>query len=290
MRNSRRFCQENRPTLLGRTRRGNLTLKLGPVDGRPRPRPKAIPGTRTYRLPWALLLKKAFTVDVLACPDFFGPSQGLQLQPELDVIQGFGDSFRVIAKLEPTFVPSESNATAGVSLYGAWMLAPFMETTITPDIAKRRRLDVRLGVSWYPTTVSGTAGWSNLLQLEGEATVRESIPWQILATLRSRVEAVWQLDEPTSFVWRLRARLQLEREFDFSDRNHTSLTPFANAEVVWTTSQNMWAQFRMQAGLQLGVQWFGKGQVIEVNGSVVTYLQPSRSYSPVIGVVWYQYF
>jgi hypothetical protein len=222
--------------------------------------------------------------------DFFGPAQGLQLQPELDVIQGFGDSFRAIAKLEPTFIPSESNATAGVSLYAAWMVAPFMETTITPDLAKRRRLDVRLGGSWYPTTASGTAGWSNLLQVEGEATVRESIPWRILATLRSRVEAVWQLDEPTSFVWRLRARLQLEREFDFSDRNQTSLTPFANAEVVWTTSQNLWAQFRMQAGLQLGVQWFGKGQVIEVNGSVVTYLQPSRSYSPVIGVVWYQYF
>jgi hypothetical protein len=52
----------------------------------------------------------------------------------------------------------------------------------------------------------------------------------------------------------------------------------------------MWAQFRMQAGLQLAVHWFGAGQVIELNGSVVTYLQPSRSYSPVIGAVWYQYF
>jgi hypothetical protein len=222
--------------------------------------------------------------------DFLGPTQGLQLQPELDVIQGIGDSFRVIAKLEPTFVPSDSNWVMGVSLYGAWMVAPFMEATITPDLAKRRRLDVRLGGSWYPTAVSGTAGWSDLLQLEGEATVRESIPLQILATLRSRVEARWQLDEPTSFAWRLRARLQLEREFDFSDRNQTSLTPFVNAEVIWTTTQDMWAQFRMQAGLQLGVQWFGKGQVIEVNGSMVAYLQPARSYSPVIGVVWYQYF
>jgi hypothetical protein len=52
----------------------------------------------------------------------------------------------------------------------------------------------------------------------------------------------------------------------------------------------MWSQFRVQAGLQLAVDWFGKGQVIELNGSVITYLQPSRSYSPVIGVVCYQYF
>ena len=60
---------------MGRTRRGNLALKLGPVDGRPRPRPKAIPGTRTYRLPWADLLKKVFAVDVLACPDCGGRLQ-----------------------------------------------------------------------------------------------------------------------------------------------------------------------------------------------------------------------
>ena len=235
----------------------------------------------------ALMLLSASRADA---SDFFGPSQGLQLQPELDVIQSIGESFRMIGKLEPTFIPSDSNWVMGFSLYGAWMVAPFMETTITPDLAKRRRLDVRLGGSWYPTAQSGAEGWSDILRAEAEATVRESIPWQILASLRNRVEAQWQLDEPTSFSWRLRLRLQLEREFAFSDRDQTSLTPFVNAEVIWTTSQDMWAQFRMQAGLQLGVQWFGKGQVIELNGSVVTYLQPARSYSPVVGAVWYQYF
>jgi len=42
--------------------------------------------------------------------------------------------------------------------------------------------------------------------------------------------------------------------------------------------------------LERGVYWFGAGQVIEVNGSVFTYLQPSRSHSSVLGVVFYQYF
>jgi hypothetical protein len=222
--------------------------------------------------------------------DFFGPSEGLQLQPELDLIQEFDEAFRIIGKLEPTYVPTQSNAVMGASLYGAWLVAPFMETTITPDIAKRRRLDVRVGVSWYPTTQPGTAGWSDLLQAEFGATVRESIPWQILATLRLQAEARWQLDDPTSFVWRLRSRFQLEREFAIDRSTRTSLTPFANVEFIWTTSQDMWAQFRMQAGLQLGVNWFGQGQVIELNGSVITYLQPERSYSPAIGLVWYQYF
>jgi hypothetical protein len=66
--------------------------------------------------------------------------------------------------------------------------------------------------------------------------------------------------------------------------------PSAGAELIGSTSHDMWSQFRVQAGLQLAVDGFGKGQVIEVNGSAITYLQPSRSHSPVVGVVWYQYF
>jgi hypothetical protein len=177
-----------------------------------------------------------------------------------------------------------------VSVYAAWLVAPFTDTLLSPDLAKRRRLDVRAGVSWYPTVAAGTSGWSDLLRLEGEATVRTNVPGDILGTIRGRVEAQWQLDQPTSFVWRLRIRPQLEREFTLSAEARTSLTPFANAEFIWTTSQDMWSQFRMQAGLQLGAHWFGQGQVIELNGSIITYLQPARSYSPVVGLVWYQYF
>lgn len=221
---------------------------------------------------------------------FFGPSQGLQVQPELDLYHHVGDAFRLLLKIDPTFVPSQSYAEMGAGVYAAWLVAPFAGPLLSPDIAKRRRLDVRVGGSWYPTTSPGTSGWSDVLGIEGEATVRESLPGEILATLRARVEARWQLDLPTSFVWRLRLRPQLEREFSLSHEAGTSLTPFLNAEFIWTTAQDMWSQFRLQAGLQLGVNWFGKGQVIELNASVVTNLQPGRSYSPVVGAVWYQYF
>ena len=246
-------------------------------------RVKSVPRLATTVL--AVLL--AFRADG---SDFFGPSKGLQVWPELDVIVGAGDAFRIIGKLEPTLVPSLGNYNAGVSIYGNWLVSSFMPTHISPDIAKRRRLDARLGLSWYPTVVAGNSGWTNLLQIEAEATGRTTIPGEILATLRFRVETRWQLAEPTSFACRLRFRPQLEREFELSREGATSLTPFANVEFIWSTSENMWDQFRMQAGLQLGVEWFGKGQVIEVNGSVVTYLQPARTSSPVVGLVWYQYF
>lgn len=221
--------------------------------------------------------------------DFFGPSDGLQLWPELDVIHGFADSFRITGKLEPVYTPSAGNRVMGLSLYGGWMVAPFTDVLLSPDLAKRRRLDVRVGVSWFPTTAAGDAGWSNQLRLEAEATMRTNVPGAILATLRGRVEAQWELDAPTSFEWRFRLRPQLEREFVLSRQAGSSLTPYANVELIWTTAQDMWTQFRIQAGLQLGVQWFWKGQVIELNGQVITYLQPSRSHAPILGLVWYQY-
>jgi hypothetical protein len=221
---------------------------------------------------------------------FFGPSQGLQIQPEIDVVQGIGTSFRLILKVEPTFIPVQSYAEVGGSIYGAWLVAPLTEVLISPDHAKRRRLDVRVGAGWYPTVQAGTAAWSNVLLVEGEATVRTMVPGSILVTSRNRVEARWQFADPSSFIWRLRARLQAEREFDLSGQAIASLTPFGNAEFMWTTAQDMWAQFRVQVGLQLGVNWFGAGQVFELNATLITYLQPSRSYAPVLGLVWYQYF
>jgi hypothetical protein len=225
-----------------------------------------------------------------AASDFFGPSQGLQVQPELDILQSVDPAFRFILKIDPTWIPSESYGQLGFECYAAWLVAPFAGEILSPDLAKRRRLDVRVGAAWYPTTSAGTASPSSLVELVVESTVRTTVPGDVLATLRGRVEARWQYDPSAPFQWRLRLRPQLEREFTLHLQTRTSLTPFVNAEFLWTTSQDMWSQFRMQAGLQLGVHWFGAGQVLELNGSIYTYLQPSRSYAPVIGFVWYQYF
>jgi len=220
--------------------------------------------------------------------DFFGPSDGLQIQPELDVFERLSDDFRLIQRVLPTFIPSQGYSEMGLGAYVGWLVAPMTTRTISPDFARRRRLDVRLGVEWYPSLAEGTAPASNVILAALEGTPRLVVPGEVLFTVRNRVEARWQLAAPTSFAWRLRIRPQLEREFDLSDT--VSLTPFANAEWIWSTSRDMWDQFRIQVGLQLGVHWFGAGQVIEVSGSVFTYLQPSRSHAPVLGAVFYQFF
>jgi len=46
-----------------------------PTPSPPSSMPKANPGARTYRVPWADLLKKVFAVDVFACPDCGGRLQ-----------------------------------------------------------------------------------------------------------------------------------------------------------------------------------------------------------------------
>lgn len=245
------------------------------------------------RLAWDCAPLVAAALLAIPCTDatasdFFGPSDGLQIQPELNVFERLSDDFRLIQRVLPTFIPSQGYSEMGLGAYVGWFVAPLATRTISPDFARRRRLDVRLGVEWYPSLEEGTAQASNVLLVELEGTPRLVIPGEVLFTVRNRVDARWQLADPTSFVWRLRIRPQLEREFDLSDT--VSLTSFANAEWIWSTSRDMWDQFRVQVGLQLGVYWFGAGQVIEVSGSVFTYLQPSRSHAPVLGVAYYQFF
>ena len=249
------------------------------------------------RAQWATAAARLLAAAALALSgaraapsDFFGPSQGWQIQPEMDFFQRLGSRFRLIQRLMPTFIPSQSYGEMGLGAYVGWFVSPFVSAMINPDMAKHQHLDVRLGVEWYPSLQAGTVGDSNLLLLDVEATPRLIVPGEILVTVRNRAEARWQLASPASFGWRLRSRPQLEREFVLSASTGLSLTPFANAEFIWSTSQNMWDQFRMQAGVQLGAKWFGEGQIIELSGSVFTYLQPSRSYAPVFGAVWYQFF
>jgi len=56
---------------LGPCREPTRSDRIG-LPSPPSSKPKANTGTRTYRLPWADLLKKVFAVDVLACPDCGG--------------------------------------------------------------------------------------------------------------------------------------------------------------------------------------------------------------------------
>ena len=245
-------------------------------------------------LPWALpTLAISFLVaaqgGTARAQDagFFGPDQGFEIQPEVDVYWHVAEDARLLLQVQGTSIPSQDYGSIAVGAYGDWMLAPLFRNLVSPDQALTRALNLRLGVRYVGTLDPGTIGSSQRLAIQLDVTPRYFLPWSILLSNRNRVQAQWQLGEADSFTFRYRGRLQVQREFDLGN---VGLTPFVNAEFIWQSPPAMWVQFRIQAGLQTSVHWFGRGQTIEVNYSTVTYLQPSRSWRPVLGVIWYQYF
>jgi hypothetical protein len=218
---------------------------------------------------------------------FFGPDQGFEIQPEVDVYYHVSEDARLLFEVQGTSIPTQGNGSIAVGAYGDWMLAPFFRNLVSPDQALTRALNLRLGVRYLDTLDSGATGSSQRLAIQLDVTPRYFLPWSILLSNRNRFQAQWQLGEAESFSFRYRGRLQVQREFDVA---HVGLTPFVNLEWIWQAPPAMWVQFRMQAGLQTSVHWLGRGQTFEVNYSTVTYLQPARSWRPVLGVIWYQYF
>ncbi len=218
---------------------------------------------------------------------FFGADQGFEIQPEVDVFWHVAEDARLLLQVQGTSIPSESYGGIAVGAFADWMLAPFFRDLVSPDQALTRALNLRLGVHYFGTVDPGTVGSSQRLSIQLDVTPRYFLPWSILLSNRNRFEARWQLGVADSFNFRYRGRIQFQREFDVG---HVGVTPFVNVEWFWQAPPAMWEQFRMQAGLQASFHWFGRGQTLEVNYSTVTYLQPDRTWRPVLGLIWYQYF
>ncbi len=239
------------------------------------------------RLGLALLVLATGTTASAQDTGFFGPDKGLQLQPEVDLFQHVTDGVRLLLQVQDSAIPSEGNDTLAVGGFVDWFVAPVVRDLVSPDKSLTRALNLRLGVRYRGTLAEGTVGPAQSVAIRFEATPRYFLPGSVLLSNRNRLQVNWNLGGADSVTWIYRGRLQAQREFDAGD---VGLTPFVNVEFVWQSPPAMWNQFRMEAGLQASVHWFGRGQTFEVNFSTVTNLQPSRSWRPVLGVVWYQYF
>jgi hypothetical protein len=123
--------------------------------------------------------------------------------------------------------------------------------------------------------------------LQADFTPRYNLPLAVLASVRNRISFNWGTGRERGYTFTYRARPQLEREFDLGG---TSLIPYLNVEFFWQYPPEMWTQFRMQGGIQRGFHAFAKGQVIELNFSAITNLQPSRSWPPQVELVLSSYF
>jgi hypothetical protein len=244
-------------------------------------------GLKISRVAVALLVLAAGGQARAQGTPFFGPDKGFEIQPEIDVFYHLQDGVRLLLQAQDNAIPSEGNNTLAVGGFVDWFVAPALRDLISPDKALTHALNLLLGVRYRGTLAEGTVGPAQSVAIRFEATPRFFVPWSILLSNRNRFQVNWNLGGNDSVTYIYRGRLQAQREFEVGD---VGLTPFVNVEFVWQSPPTMWNQFRMEAGLQTSVHWFGRGQTFEVNYSTLTNLQPSRSWRPVLGVVWYQYF
>lgn len=215
---------------------------------------------------------------------YFGPEMPFQIQPEIDAYYEVGKDLRLVAQLQPTFIPAESNSTVNAGLYADWLIGAPVRLLLSPDRSKTRTVDVRVGLQYDATLNPGTQTSSRTLVLQEDFTPKYFLPWDILVLARNRFQERWSLEGSDQFTFRYLGRVQFEREFKVG---HASLNPFVNAEFTWSAPPAMWTQFRLEAGLQYAPDWFGWKQILEVNFSIETKLQPSHSWSPVLGIIWY---
>lgn len=234
----------------------------------------------------AALLALGATAPVRA-GDFFGPQTAGSFQPELDAYVRLADGLRLQAQVQPFLVPEQGYDQITYAVYASWLVADVLQDLLSPDKAKQHVIDVCAGVLYAQTVTQGTGPPGNLWTLQLDLTSRANLPGVALLSLRNRLAANWQVDGASGFYFRYRLRLQAEREFRIGK---TAVTPYVNVEFFWQQPPSMWTQFRMQAGLQVAFDLFARGQTVEVNYVAITGLQPSRSWSPQLGLILSSWF
>ena len=108
---------------------------------------------------------------------FFGPNDGFEIQPEVDVYWHVAEDARLLLEAQGTSIPSQDYGSVAVGVYGDWMLAPFFRDLVSPDQALTRALNLRLGVRYVGTLDPGTIGSSQRLAIQLDVTPRYFLPW-----------------------------------------------------------------------------------------------------------------
>jgi hypothetical protein len=82
---------------------------------------------------------------------FFGPDQGLEIQPEVDLFYHLADGARLLVQVQGNAIPSEGNDTLAVGAFADWFVAPAFRELISPDKSLTHALKLRLGVRYRGT-------------------------------------------------------------------------------------------------------------------------------------------
>jgi hypothetical protein len=124
---------------------------------------------------------------------FFGPANGIEIQPEIDLFYHVAPGVRLLLQVQDTAIPSKSNNVLEVGGFVDWFVSPFLRELISPDKALTHALTLRLGVRYKGTLDPGTVGPAESVAVRFEVTPRYFLPWSILLSARNRLQVDWNL-------------------------------------------------------------------------------------------------
>lgn len=116
----------------------------------------------------------------------------------------------------------------------------------------------------------------------GELTPRVSLPWEMSAAFRNRLDLRWINDV---YSWRYRPRIWLEREFHVASR--FSLVPHVSAEIYYDSRYDTWERTQYQLGT---VATITTRLAVEVYYARQRDTEPSLTYTNALGTMAILYF
>jgi hypothetical protein len=198
-------------------------------------------------------LKIVQTAIVLLATSFttsFGQDETRnEFWPEVDAYYRLDASYRLFFLVAPAFSREHNYAEGQVGAHIEMGLLPIFRSRWREmhDIDRFRFLRFRVGVRYgssLPSSETSSEEWRGI----AEITCRASIPLDILASLRNRVDFRW-LDG--TYSTRYRARLTLERDTEIFSTY--TLIPYASCEVFYDSRLMSWNRVRYQLGVTFPV-------------------------------------
>ncbi len=169
-----------------------------------------------------------------------------QFWPEIDTFVRLNQNMRIyvpVSKTREGTDDSDQDGTAGV--YLDYYILPLTKLGLPgpSNVVRTHRILLRAGYGY----TAGDAGQPATNAFTAEATARLSLPWELLASDRSRFDLNFTGGE---FDPRYRNRFRIDRSVDLGS---WVLNPYAYGEFFYDFNDGSWVKTRATAGLEVHV-------------------------------------
>ncbi len=168
-----------------------------------------------------------------------------EVWPEINAFYRFDAKYRLFLLFAPSFSEDDNYAESQVGAHIEMGILPIFrkQLSATHDIDRYRFLHFRVGIrhSWsLQSSEALSEEWRGVV----EATGRASLPFDALASLRTRFDLRWV---EGNYSTRYRTRLKFEKDTEIV--SGYSIIPFASGEIFYDTRYKSWSRVQYQVGI-----------------------------------------